>query len=202
MDVVEDQHRRALPLMQPGCEAWDGGGKDAIVRRGERRPERSGNRFDTVQRGGQVGEQHDRVVVEVIKAQPGDRPSFSRCPLRKQGRLPVPGRRDHGDDRTFGSGADRVKELGSLDRRVPGNRRVELGLHQRDRGLEARRRAGQCWGPITVIRGAGLKGGPAYERGPILAGGIWSHRGAGIGRGNRHRGGAHGMAASSAASTS
>ena len=57
-------------------------------------------RLDAIKGRGQVAEEHDRVVVEVVDGQPGRLARPVGGPLREQRRLAIAGRRDDGDEPT------------------------------------------------------------------------------------------------------
>ena len=83
----------------------------ALPRRGDAlrpgRPARAGqrvehlgrDRLDAVDRGRDVAQEHDRVVVPAVERDPGERTRIGLGPAREERRLAVPGRRDHGRER-------------------------------------------------------------------------------------------------------
>ena len=96
------------------------------------------DRLDPVEGRGKVRQEDGGVVVVVVERQPGHGSRLSRCPIGQEEGLPVPRRGHDRDDRGGRLGRQQADEADPLD--DPGARRGrhKLGLHQRDRRVEAR----------------------------------------------------------------
>ena len=104
-------------------------------------------------RRGQVGEEDARLVVELVERQPRDVSRLLRRPVGEQHGLAVSGRRDD-RRRSDGRGSARSSPVSRARETVDGVRhgQVELGLHQRERWLEARTGRSARHGPGSVLR--------------------------------------------------
>ena len=99
MQIVEHQHQRALErskraadgrnALRPGRSAWTQKRFEHLRR----------DRFDAVNRGRDIAQEHDGVVVSAVERDPRERTRISLGPSCKERRLAVPGRRDHGRKR-------------------------------------------------------------------------------------------------------
>ena len=85
--------------------------------------------LQAVERGGEVAEERSGIVVPGIQADPGLPRLAGLHPLAEQGRLPVPGRSDHGDDRGI-RGQQPPDQGGAGNEPGPAPRRAQLGLEQ------------------------------------------------------------------------
>ena len=88
-----------------------------------------GDRFDAVDRGRDVAQEHDRVVVSPVERDPRERTRISLGPLRQQRRLAVPGGRDHGRERQ-GRRAQPADHVHLRHGARPGRWRGELDAHE------------------------------------------------------------------------
>ena len=70
------------------------------------------DRLDPVQRDGDVGQQHHRVVVALVDRDPSHPVPLARAPLGQQGRLAVAGRGDDTDDRHRRAASSRSTSAG------------------------------------------------------------------------------------------
>ena len=73
----------------PGGSAWAGQRFEHLGR----------DRLDAVNRGRDVAQEHDGVVVSAVERDPRERTRIGLGPSCEEGRLAVPGRRDHGRER-------------------------------------------------------------------------------------------------------
>ena len=99
VQVVEHQHQRALErtkcapdprdAVRPGRSAWTRQRLEHLGR----------DRLDAVNRGRDVSQEHHRVVVSAVERDPREGTRIGLGPLRKQRRLAVTGRGDHGRER-------------------------------------------------------------------------------------------------------
>ena len=93
-----------------GRDARDDGAPERRLRRRERLERPAVDRRQPVDGGGQVLQQHDRIVVAPVERDPGELPVVARCPLRQQRRLPVTARCDDGHGARGQVGAQAVDE--------------------------------------------------------------------------------------------
>ena len=128
--MVQDHGNRRGHLGYRGRQPRDDGGQDGGARGGQGLEDCRVDRLDPVQRGRDIAQQDDRVVVALVDRDPGDPAPLPRRPLGEQRGLAIAGRGDHTDERR-GLGGEQL-----LDQRGPGHepraarRRMELGLDQ------------------------------------------------------------------------
>ena len=129
LDVVEG-HRERRPHRRCGDrQTVPAGGEVDAAGRGQRPEDRRLHGLQAVECGGEVAEERPGVVVPRVQADPGLPRLAGFHPLAEQGRLPVPGRSDHGDDRGVG-GEQPPDQGGAGHESGPAPRRAQLGLEQ------------------------------------------------------------------------
>ena len=172
LDVVEG-HRERRPHRRRGDrQAAPPGGEVDAAGRGQRPEDRRLHGLQAVECGGEVAEERPGVVVPRVQADPGLARLAGLHPLTEQGRLPVPGGSDHGDDRGV-RGEQPPDEGGAGHEPGPAPRRAQLRLEQL-RFQPERRRApprGPRSGPAVVLVGMGREGrspGPPSTHPPRL----------------------------------
>ena len=120
---------RARPARSRGA----GRGLTKSIRRARQRVEHPGrDRLDAVNRGGDVPQKHQRVVVLAVERDPCERTRIGLGPVREQRRLAVPGGRDHARKRRRRRAQPR-DHVGLRDGAGPGQRRRELDLDEVER---------------------------------------------------------------------
>jgi hypothetical protein len=139
LQVVHDQRHRLV-------HGGDGRHEQRRDRQGRvgrpQRPEHARvERLDPVERGGEVGEQHDRVVVAVVGRHPARPRPVELGPLGQERGLAVAGRRHHRDHGRRAVGHQPPEQRGARHDARPGRRRPELGLQQPERGRRPPARA-------------------------------------------------------------
>ena len=134
-EVVDDEGDRLAHRRQRGDEAP--GHLEPGARGGEGTEQRRRETFDPVQRGGDVGQQDDGVVVVIVGGDPAGSWRLALGPLHERRRLAVPGWGDHGQHGRPGCAEHRGEQLGAGDDPRAGEGHLELGLGEpeRDRGL-------------------------------------------------------------------
>ena len=140
-----------------------------IPRAGQRVEHLGRERLDPVNRGRDVAQEHHGVVVSPVERDPRERTRIGLGPLRKQGRLAVPGRRDHGRERR----ARRAEPCDHVRLRHgagPGQRRGELDLREVERDLCDRHRRASCQtSESDVFMPIGMRRRRRRVRGPYSA---------------------------------
>ena len=127
--VVEDEEDRFGCPREPAEEL-----RHDVPERDIRGPEalehRRGDRLDAVEGGGDIGEQHDRVVGAVVDGHPRDAAREARRQLREDRRLAIAGGRHDRDDPGVARGAQALEDPGAVD--PDGARRhTEVRVQQR-----------------------------------------------------------------------
>ena len=144
VDVVEHDHGRQLGPGQGGPEPRedlvDGGGAPGV----DRVQQAGVDRLEPVEGGGEVPEQHGRVVVAPVDGQPPEGPRVALGPLGQQGRLAIAGRGDDGRHRDAAGGLQQVEEADPRHLGVGSELGMQLGRERQD-GL-----AGHRYRPTSV----------------------------------------------------
>ena len=132
--IVEHEHQRALECRERAPDARDALRPDRSARAGQRVEHLGRERLDAVERGRDVAQEHDGVVVPAVERDPRERTRIGLGPARKQRRLAVPGGRKHGRDRRGrrAQARDRVRLRHGAR---PRQRRGELDLDEVERSV-------------------------------------------------------------------
>ena len=134
VQIVEHQHQRALERSQRAPDTRDALRPGGSPRARQRVEHLGRERFDAVNRGRDVAQEHHGVVVSAVERDPRERTRIGLGPPRQQRRLAVPGGRDHGHERH----ARRAQPCDHVRLRHgarPGQRRSELDLHEVERNF-------------------------------------------------------------------
>ena len=99
VEIVEHQHQRPLERGQRAPDARDPLRPARSPRPRQRVEDVGRHRLDTVDRGRDVAQEHQRVVVRAVERDPRERTRIGLGPPRQQRRLAVPGGRHHAHDR-------------------------------------------------------------------------------------------------------
>ena len=99
LQVVQDEGDRVRHRREGGREPGHHGGRGRHARGGQGGEDPRVDRLDPVEGHGDVGQQHDRVVVATVDRDPGHAASLALGPLGHERRLAVAGWGDDGDDR-------------------------------------------------------------------------------------------------------
>ena len=127
VQIVEHQHQRALERSQCAPDTRDAPRPGGSSRARQRIHDLGRERFDAMNRGGDVPQEHRGVVVARIEPDPGERTWIGLGPPRKQRRFAVPGGRDHGRE-ARGRRAEPCDQVRPRHRAGPGRRRSEFEL--------------------------------------------------------------------------
>ena len=142
--VVEHEHQRARECGERAPDPRDALRQDRGPRAGQRVEHLGRERFDAMQRGGDVAQEHDGVVVPAVERDPRERTRIGLGPVCKERRLAVSGGRQHGRD-----GRDRRAQARDHVRlrhgARPGQRRGELDLDEVERSVSNGHRQGRSY---------------------------------------------------------
>ena len=138
VDVVEHQDAPPVPIPQGRQKVAERRQVPGPVADRESPEHRRVQRLDAVQRQSDVAGETDRVPVGLIDRHPGELPGILSRPLAQRGRLPVPGRRGHQDERdALGRRGESLQQPGTRDQTVPVDRALNLRLDRSERKLRA-----------------------------------------------------------------
>ena len=154
MQIVEHEHERALERRQDAPYTRDAFRPGGSSRAGQRGEHLGRERLDGVNRGGDVAEEQNDVVVSVVECQPRERTRISLGPACKEGRLAVPRGRDHRRER-HALGAEPSDHVRLRHRAGPDQRRTELDLREVERNLcngHSKRMLGEGATPTPAAR--------------------------------------------------
>ena len=99
VQVVEHQHQRALERTECAPDPRNAVRPVRATWTRQRVEHLGRDRLDAVNRGREVSQEHHGVVVSSVERDPRERTRIGLGPIRKQRRLAVAGRRDHGRER-------------------------------------------------------------------------------------------------------
>ena len=127
VQIVEHQHQRALERSQCAPDTRDAPRPGGSPRARQRIHDLGRERFDAMDRGGDVPQEHRGVAVARVEPDPGERTRIGLGPRREQRRLAVPGGRDHGRE-ARGRRTEPCDQVRLRHRPGPRRRRGELEL--------------------------------------------------------------------------
>jgi hypothetical protein len=99
VQVVQHQHQRALEFRERAPDTRDTARPGGSPWARQRLENGLADRLDAVDRGRDVSQEDQGVVVARVESHPRERTRISLGPSCKKRRLAVPGRRDHGRER-------------------------------------------------------------------------------------------------------